>query len=299
MAVHNAQLNSMTHLFCFGLGYSAAYLADDLIARGWHVAGTSTRAIGSARLQARGFDGLVFDGRTHTPEVAEALQSATHILLSIPPDAGGDPALRVFGEDIASAPNIGWIGYLSTVGVYGDANGGWVDEDTPAQPLSDRGQRRLAAETAWRAFGKRTGKAVMVFRLPGIYGPGRSTLDDLRGGEARRIIKPEQVFNRIHVADIAASIAAGIAAPRADRVYNVTDDEPGPPQDVVAFGAELLGMPVPPGLDFATTELTPMARSFYSESKRVSNARLHQELGVKLKYPTYREGLRGIYDAGG
>ncbi|MBR2535579.1 MAG: SDR family oxidoreductase [Hyphomicrobium sp.] len=289
----------MTHLFCFGLGYSAAYLADDLIARGWHVAGTSTRAIGSARLQARGFDGLVFDGRTHTPEVAEALQSATHILLSIPPDAGGDPALRVFGEDIASAPNIGWIGYLSTVGVYGDANGGWVDEDTPAQPLSDRGQRRLAAETAWRAFGKRTGKAVMVFRLPGIYGPGRSTLDDLRGGEARRIIKPEQVFNRIHVADIAASIAAGIAAPRADRVYNVTDDEPGPPQDVVAFGAELLGMPVPPGLDFATTELTPMARSFYSESKRVSNARLHQELGVKLKYPTYREGLRGIYDAGG
>ena len=299
MAVHNAQLNSMTHLFCYGLGYSAAYLADDLIARGWHVAGTSTRAIGSARLQARGFDGLVFDGRTHTPEVAEALQSATHILLSIPPDAGGDPALRVFGEDIASAPNIGWIGYLSTVGVYGDANGGWVDEDTPAQPLSDRGQRRLAAETAWRAFGKRTGKAVMVFRLPGIYGPGRSTLDDLRGGEARRIIKPEQVFNRIHVADIAASIAAGIAAPRADRVYNVTDDEPGPPQDVVAFGAELLGMPVPPGLDFATTELTPMARSFYSESKRVSNARLHQELGVKLKYPTYREGLRGIYDAGG
>lgn len=289
----------MTHLFCFGLGYSAAYLADDLIARGWHVAGTSTRAIGSARLQARGFDGLVFDGRTHTPEVAEALQSATHILLSIPPDADGDPALRVFGDDIAAAPNIGWIGYLSTVGVYGDANGGWVDEDTPAQPLSDRGRRRLAAETAWRAFGKRTGKAVMAFRLPGIYGPGRSTLDDLRAGEARRIIKPGQVFNRIHVADIAASIAAAIAAPHADRVYNVTDDEPGPPQDVVAFGAELLAMPVPPGLDFATTELTPMARSFYSESKRVSNARLHQELGVKLKYPTYREGLRGIYDAGG
>lgn len=289
----------MTHLFCFGLGYSAGYLADDLVARGWHVAGTSTRAIGSARLQARGFDGLVFDGRSHTPEVAEALQSATHILLSIPPDADGDPALRVFGDDIAAAPNIGWIGYLSTVGVYGDANGGWVDEDTPAQPLSDRGRRRLAAETAWRAFGKRTGKAVMVFRLPGIYGPGRSTLDDLRAGEARRIIKPGQVFNRIHVADIAASIAAGIAAPHADRVYNVTDDEPGPPQDVVAFGAELLGMPVPPDLDFATAELTPMARSFYSESKRVSNARLHQELGVKLKYPTYREGLRGIYDAGG
>lgn len=289
----------MKHLFCFGLGYSAGYLADDLVKGGWHVTGTSTRAIGSARLQARGFDGLVFDGRTHTPEVAEALQTATHILLSIPPDGNGDPALRVFADEIADRPNVSWIGYLSTVGVYGDAGGGWIDEDTPAQPASERGQRRLHAETAWRDFGKRKGKTVMVFRLPGIYGPGRCTLDDLRLGEARRIIKQGQVFNRIHVADIASSVAAGIASPHADRVYNVTDDEPGPPQDVVAFGAELLGLPVPPGLDFATADLTPMARSFYSESKRVSNARLKRELGVTLKYPTYRDGLRGIFDAGG
>lgn len=289
----------MTHLFCFGLGYSAGYLANDLVKRGWHVAGTSTRAIGSARLQARGFEGFVFDGRTHAPEVADALQSATHVLLSIPPDVDGDPALRVFADDIAKASSVTWIGYLSTVGVYGDANGGWVDEETPAQPLSDRGRRRLAAETAWRAFGRRTGKTVMIFRLPGIYGPGRSTLDDLRAGEARRIIKPGQVFNRIHVEDIAASIAAGISKPHADRVYNVTDDEPGPPQDVVSFGAELLGLPLPTALDFASADLTPMARSFYSESKRVSNARLKQELGVALKYPTYRDGLRGIFDAGG
>lgn len=289
----------MTHLFCFGLGYSAAYLAHDLANRGWHVAGTSTRAIGSARLQARGFDGLVFDGRTHSPEVAEALQTATHVLLSIPPDANGDPALRVFADEIADSPDVNWIGYLSTVGVYGDANGGWVDEDTPAQPISERGQRRLLAETAWRNFGKRTGKAVMVFRLPGIYGPGRSALDDLRAGEARRIVKPGQVFNRIHVEDIATSLAAGINQPQADRVYNVTDDEPGPPQDVVAFGASLLGLPPPPDLDFATADLTPMARSFYSESKRVSNARLKHELGVTLKYPTYRDGLRAILDAGG
>lgn len=289
----------MTHLFCFGLGYSAGYLAHDLVNRGWHVAGTSTRAISSARLQARGFDGLVFDGRTHTPEVAEALQTATHVLLSIPPDANGDPALRVFADEIADSPNINWIGYLSTVGVYGDANGSWVDEDTPAQPASERGRRRLLAETAWRNFGKRTGKTVMVFRLPGIYGPGRSTLDDLRAGEARRIVKPGQVFNRIHVEDIATSVAAGIDQPHADRVYNVTDDEPGPPQDVVAFGASLLGLPPPPDLDFATADLTPMARSFYSESKRVSNARLKHELGVTLKYPTYRDGLRAILDAGG
>lgn len=289
----------MTHLFCFGLGYSAGYLADDLVNRGWRVTGTSTRAIGSARLQARGFDGLVFDGRTHAPEVGEALQTATHVLLSIPPDAGGDPALRVFADDMGEQSNVGWIGYLSTVGVYGDADGAWVDEDTPARPLSERGQRRLQAETDWTAFGERTGKTVMIFRLPGIYGPGRCTLDDLRAGEARRIIKPGQVFNRIHVADIAASIAAGIASPNGSRVYNVTDDEPGPPQDVVAFGAELLRLPVPTGLDFTTADLTPMARSFYSESKRVSNARLKQELGVTLKYPTYREGLRGILDAGG
>ena len=288
----------MTHLFCFGLGYSAGYLAHDLVARGWHVTGTATRAIGAARLQARGFDGLVFDGRTHSPEVAEALQSATHILLSIPPDAGGDPAYRAFAEDIAASPNVTWIGYLSTVGVYGDANGGWVDEETEARPASERGQRRLDAENEWIAFGGRTSKTVMVFRLPGIYGPGRSTIDDLRAGEARRIIKPGQVFNRIHVEDIAASIAVAIANPHHGRVYNVTDDEPGPPQDVVAFGAELLGLPVPPGLDFATADLSPMARGFYSESKRVSNARLKAELGVTLKHPNYRDGLRSIVDGG-
>lgn len=286
----------MTHLFCFGLGYSAGYLAHDLLARGWHLTGTSTRAIGAARLQARGIDGLVFDGRTRAPEVAEALQSATHILLSIPPDADGDPAYRAFADDIAASPSVAWIGYLSTVGVYGDANGGWVDEETEARPASERGQRRLDAENEWIAFGGRTGKAVMVFRLPGIYGPGRSTIDDLRAGEARRIIKVGQVFNRIHVEDIAASIAASIAKPTHGRVYNVTDDEPGPPQDVVAFGAELLGLPVPPGLDFATADLSPMARGFYSESKRVSNARLKAELGVTLKYPNYRDGLRSIVE---
>lgn len=287
----------MTHLFCFGLGYSADYLAQDLLKRGWHVTGTSTRAIGSARLQARGYDGLVFDGRTHTPEVADALQTATHVLLSIPPDADGDPALRVFEYDLAASASLSWVGYFSTVGVYGDAGGGWVDEETPALPASDRGRRRLAAETAWLNFGKRTGKDVMVFRLPGIYGPGRSTIDDLRAVEARRIIKPGQVFNRIHVEDIAAAVAAGIARPHAGRIYNVTDDEPGPPQDVVAFGAELLGLPVPPAIDFATADLSPMARSFYSESKKVSNARLKGELGVTLKYPNYRDGLRGIVKA--
>nr|HPG89260.1 SDR family NAD(P)-dependent oxidoreductase [Hyphomicrobium sp.] len=197
------------------------------------------------------------------------------------------------------SPSITWIGYLSTIGVYGDADGGWVDEETEARPGSERGQRRLDAENAWLALGQRTGKASMVFRLPGIYGPGRSTIDDLRAGEARRLIKPGQVFNRIHVVDIATALTAAIDKPHAGRVYNVTDDEPGPPQDVVAYGAELLGLPVPPGLDFATADLTPMARSFYSESKRVSNARMKSELGVALKYPNYRDGLRDILQSSG
>ena len=289
----------MTHLFCFGLGYSSGYVARDLAALGWRISGTSTHAEGAAQLNARGYHGFVFDGRTHTDEIAAALQSATHVLLSIPPDAAGDPALNVFGEDIAASPSISRIGYFSTVGVYGDTAGGWVDEDTPALPASDRGKRRLNAETAWLSLGGRASKAIMVFRLPGIYGPGRSTLDDLRSGEARRIVKSGQVFNRIHVEDIAAAVEAGVAMPHAGSVYNVTDNEPAPPQDVVAFGAELLGLPVPPDLDFETTTLTPMARSFYSESKRVSNTRLKSELGLTLKHPSYRDGLRAILRGGG
>jgi nucleoside-diphosphate-sugar epimerase len=289
----------MTHLFCFGLGYSSGYVARDLTERGWRITGTSTRANGAAKLNALGYHGFVFDGRTHIAEVAAALQSATHVLLSIPPDAAGDPALRVFGNDIAASPSISWIGYLSTVGVYDDTAGAWVNEDTPARPASERGKRRLDAENAWLDLGRRSSKAVMVFRLPGIYGPGRSTLDDLRAGVARRLVKPGQVFNRIHVEDIAAAVEAGIAKPHQGQVYNVTDDEPGPPQDVVAFGAELLGLPTPPELDFATASLSPMARSFYSECKRVSNARMKAELGVTLKHPNYRDGLRAILNEGG
>ena len=284
----------MTHLFCFGLGYSAGVLADRLAARGWTITGTSTTQAGADRVNARGFRGLVFDGRTKTSDVSEALARSTHVLLSIPPGADGDPALHVYSDVIFASPGITWIGYLSTVGVYGDTRGGWVSEDTEARPNSERGRRRLDAENAWRVLGEYTGKTVMVFRLPGIYGPGRSTIDDLKDGTARRLIKPGQVFNRIHVEDIATAIACGIANPRAGRIYNVTDDEPGPPQDVVAYGAELLGCPVPPGIDFAEASLSPMARSFYSESKRVSNARMKDELGVQLAYPTYREGLQGI-----
>lgn len=289
----------MTHLFCFGLGYSAGVLAKRLSARGWAVTGTSTTAAGVARISERGYTGLVFDGQSELQDDSQALSRATHILLSVPPGASGDPAHRFYGSTIANSPCVEWVGYFSTVGVYGDAGGGWVSEETEARPGSERGLRRLNAEGEWSELGRRSRKPVMIFRLPGIYGPGRSAIDDLRAGTARRIVKPGQIFNRIHVDDIAGAVEASIARPQALRVYNVTDDEPAPQQDVVAYAAELLCLPQLPELDFATADLSPMARSFYSESKRVSNARMKTELGVKLAYPTYRQGLQAILEAGG
>ena len=282
------------HLFCFGLGYSAGVLAGRLKTQGWSISGTATSVSGAERLTAKGYRGYVFDAARAPSEISAALQDATHILLSIPPSAHSDPALAQFETAITDSPRLTWIGYLSTVGVYGDAQGGWVDEETPAQPASERGQRRLSAETQWLALGARCNTCVMVFRLPGIYGPGRSAIDDLKAGTARRIIKPGQVFNRIHVDDIATALEAAIARPHPGRVYNVTDDEPAPPQDVVSYGAKLLGLAPPPDLEFASGDLSPMARSFYSESKRVKNTRLKNELGVRLAFPTYREGLLGL-----
>ena len=287
------------HLFCFGLGYSAGVLARRIAAGGATISGTSTRSSGVARIKAFGFRGVLFDGIRPGPDVREALTGVTHVLLSIPPDAQGDPALRHHAADLASSSDLKWIGYFSTVGVYGDAAGQWVSEETGAKPASERGKRRLEAECRWLDFGRQTGKCVMIFRLPGIYGPGRSALDDLRSGTARRIVKPGQVFNRIHVADIATAVEAGMQHSRPGGIYNVTDDEPAPPQDVVAYAAKLLGLPVPPDLDFGTANLTPMTRSFYSESKRVSNSRMKEDLGVRLAYPTYRHGLQGLLDHGG
>ena len=286
----------MTHLFCFGLGYSARVLGARLLDQGWQVTGTSTTADGAQRISALGSKarGLVFDGVTGSVDVGEALQSATHVLTSIPPNQAGDPALSLHHADLARASDLSWIGYLSTIGVYGDWQGAWIDEATPPRPQSPRSIQRLEAENAWLTFGARTGKRVQVFRLPGIYGPGRSAIDNVRAGKARRIVKPGQVFNRIHVFDIATALMAAMSKAGHHTIYNLTDDEPAPNQDVVQHAAELLGAPVPPDEPFETAGLGLMAGSFYSESKRVRNTRMKDDLGVTLAFPTYREGLRQI-----
>jgi hypothetical protein len=284
----------MNRLFCFGLGYCAGVLSRRLVARGWSISGTATTADKAEALKRDGYEAFVFDGRERDPAVAEALSRSTHVLLSIPPDADGDPALRVYGSDIASSPSITWIGYFSSVSVYGDSKGEWVDERTIPEPVTERGMRRLVAENAWIEFGRASGKAIVVLRLPGIYGPGRSAIDQLRAGKARRIFKPGQVTNRVHVDDIATATEASLKLPTGVHVFNVTDDLPAPPQDVIAYGAELLGVPCPPATDPTDASLSPMARSFYAESKKVSNVRMKNELGVKLAYPTYVEGLKAI-----
>lgn len=283
----------MSNLFCFGLGYSASHVARMLAAEGWSIAGTARTPDGAAAIAKQGYEALTFDGLSRADDVAASLTRATHVLVSVPPGEQ-DPVLRHHLADLDTAPSLKWIGYLSTLAVYGDSNGAWIDETAPMQATSTRGRQRIAAEAAWLSLGRSLQIPTQIFRLAGIYGPGRSAIDRLRDGTAHRIVKPGQVFNRIHVDDIARTVCAAMVGPTISEIYNVTDDEPAPPQDVVAYAASLMGVSPPPEIDFADADLSPMARSFYADNKRVSNARLHQELGVALKFPTYREGLRAI-----
>lgn len=275
-------------LFSFGHGYSAQALARVLQPRGWRVIGTTRNAESLPALAAGGVEAHLFPGDDLSP----ALAQATHLLVSAGPDAAGDPLLRVMrGEIAALAPRLTWAGYLSTTGVYGDHGGGWVDEATPLTPATRRGQWRVAAERDWQSI---PGLPLHIFRLAGIYGPGRGPFAKVRAGTARRIVKPGQVFSRIHVEDIAQVLAASIARPDPGAIYNVCDDDPAPPEEVIAFAAELLGLPVPPAEPFETAQMTPMARSFYAENKRVRNDRIKQALGIRLLYPDYRAGLRAL-----
>ncbi|MEI4231396.1 SDR family oxidoreductase [Roseovarius sp. D22-M7] len=275
-------------LFSFGHGYSARALARRLLPRGWRIFGSTRDPAKAEALRAEGVTPLLWQDDDFGP----ALSEATHLLSSIGPNEDGDPVLAHHGDEIARiAPRLSWAGYLSTTGVYGDHQGGWVDETTPLTPSTRRGKLRLAAEAEWQAI---PGLPLHIFRLAGIYGPGRGPFEKVRNGTARRIIKPGQVFSRIHVDDIAQVLDASINAPCPGTVYNVCDDDPAPPQDVIAYAAELLGLPVPEEVAFDAADLSPMARSFYSESKRISNRRIRDRLGVELEHPDYRSGLRAL-----
>ena len=274
-------------LVCLGFGYCAQALARSAAGEFEEIVGTSRRAERDRDPGPGGFPVVPF-GRS------DRLHGATHLLISAPPEASGDPVLAALGDAIARLSGVEWIGYLSTTGVYGDRQGGWVSEEDAPDPGQPRSRLRLAAERDWLAFGDRRGVPVHVFRLAGIYGPGRNVLDRLRDGTARRIVKPGQVFSRVHVEDVAAVLRASIARPRAGRVYNVADDEPSSQQDVVVFAAGLLGIAPPPEEPFETAELSALARSFYAECRRVRNDRIKRELGAVLRYPTFREGLRSL-----
>lgn len=293
----------MNRLLCFGMGYTARALAARLPAADWTVAGTSRDGDGGA---------LRFN-RDHAMSPS-AFAGVTHILVSIPPDAAGDPVLDRHRADIAAITDrrhlagrpaghrrseLRWLGYLSTTGVYGNRGGGWVDESGELRPSSERSSRRGRAEQGWLGLWREHGVPVHIFRLAGIYGPGRSTFDQLRAGTAKRIERPGQVFSRIHVDDLATVLTASMARPRPSAIYNVCDDEPAPPADIVAHAAALLDLLPPPLVPFDQAGLSPMAQSFWADNKRVGNRLIKQELGVRLRYPTYREGLAAILAAGG
>lgn len=284
------------HILFFGYGFCAKTLAPLLAARGWRLSATCRDGEKQAALKAENITPLFLDG---APLTAAQLDGITHILLSAAPDEEGDPALPLIKDALAAIDEKPqWMGYLSTTGVYGDHGGAWVDEETPSGPLSTRGQRRVDAEKAWGALAEAHDLPMHYFRLAGIYGPGRNQLRALKNGTARRIDKPGQVFSRIHVDDIAQVLLASMDKPHPGRAYTVCDDEAAPPQDVVAFAAGLMHTTPPPLLAFEDVDLSPMAKSFYGENKRLRNQRIVDELGVALIYPTYREGLRALYEDG-
>ena len=279
-------------LFCFGLGYSAMALARRLDAAGWRVAGTCRETARRNALTALGIEAALFDGDAPMDR-PETLAGASHVLISAPPGDAGDPVLRHHADGLAAA-RPGWVGYLSTTGVYGDRDGDWVDETSELRPSSPRAERRVAAERGWLDWGATHGIAVQIFRLAGIYGPGRSVADQVRNGTARRIVRPGHLFSRIHVEDIATVLSASIDHPEPGAIYNVCDDEPAAAADVTAYACELLGIAPPPETPLEDAELSPMARSFWADNRRVRNDRIKERLGVTLAFPDYRVEIRTI-----
>jgi len=281
------------HLLSVGHGYSARALARRLLGQGWQVTGTTRGEAKASGIEAAGARALIWPGTPLGPHLAKA----THLLISAGPGAEGDPLIAAERGALEAAGHLQWVGYLSTTGVYGDHGGDWVDETTPCTPTTRRGRARLEAETAWRDLAEAAGLPLHIFRLAGIYGPGRGPFAKVRAGTARRIVKEGQVFSRIHVEDIAQVLEASIARPDPGAIYNLCDDDPAPPEEVIAHAATLLGLPLPPREDFATAEMTPMARSFYADNKKVRNDRIKRDLGVELLYPDYRAGLAALAEA--
>lgn len=284
------------HLLSFGHGYSAQALAERLPSESWTITATTRSKEKAAGLAAPGVAPVIWPGA----DLGPAISTATHMLISAAPGADGDPVLAALEDQIAQqSARLEWVGYLSTTGVYGDHGGNWVDESTPLSPSTKRGEARVLAEAAWQSLADRSGLPLHIFRLAGIYGPGRGPFSKVRNGTARRIIKENQLFSRIHVADIAQVLEASIRQPRPGAIYNLCDDDPAPPEDVIAYAAELLGLPIPPAIPFEQADMTSMARSFYAESKKVRNMLIKSELGVELHYPDYRVGLQALLNAEG
>ncbi len=283
-------------LFVFGLGYVAQRLATRLLAEGWKVAGTTRSAEKAATMKAQGIQAFLFDRGHHLADPKSALRGTTHLLITLPPDAEGDPALDHEDEHIADLQSLAWVGLLSTTGVYGDHQGGWVDETTPLNPSGPRGLRRVKQEQGWQKLAARAALPLHIFRLAGIYGPGRNALEEVARGTARRIDKPGQVFSRIHLDDIVGALRASIAKPEPGAIYNLADDLPASAAEVTDYACGLLGRQSLPLIPFeeAAKTMTPMALSFYADSRRVSNAKLKNELRYRLRYPNYQVGLKAL-----
>jgi len=273
-------------MFIFGAGYTAGYLSKTLTEQGWIVYGTTRRQERFDEIAKSGAHPLLIDD----PAMSERLSACSHVLISAGPSENGDPTLNAY-QSVFVENRFEWVGYLSTTGVYGGTEGEWVDEDTPLHPTTTRGQQRKLAEEAWSDV---PNLPLHIFRLAGIYGPGRGPFSKVKSGKAQRIIKKDQVFSRIHVEDIVQVLSASIAAGTNGGIYNVCDNYPAPPQDVIGYAAELLGLPIPPAIAFEDANLSPMGRSFYAENKRAANERIKSELRIVLKYPDYKTGLDAL-----
>ena len=284
-------------LFCFGYGYTCDYLGHALSREGWDIAGTTRDVTKRNTLKQRGISSYIFDYEMPLYDPLMILDQVTHLLISTPPDSDGDPAFLMHAHDIRHLPNLKWVGYLSTTGVYGNRNGEWVNENNERAPSSKRGSRRVLAENQWIEMMTDHGIPLHIFRLSGIYGPGRSALDSVRAGTARCILKPGHAFSRMHVEDIVQVLIKSMMNPNPGQIYNLADDMPASSCEVITYACQLLNRKPPPIIPYEQADLAPITRSFYEDNKRISNEKIKNDLGINLIYPTYKEGLKACLDA--